>query len=231
MSWEIGDGKVCEMIRDRKTAAQADHNDYEPFQHFVASLRDFERVGLIEQLRIDPESQTGSRYNAFARWKTHPSAVAGSISTSQRRWLLLRLLAAKGDDGNQSYRPTPEDFAGLAGNAARIEQAGQWLGNQGFVQWSLLYGGGMGRILDKGHEALDHGLEMLTERMPMQSIDQSITVGTLNAGSGDLAIGSGATINKQVLADELTKLIRAVEEGPGDENEKKTAISEHGHCC
>lgn len=59
----------------------------------------------------------------------------------------------------------------------------------------------------------------------MQSIDQSINVGTLNAGSGDLAIGSGATINKQVLADELTKLIRAVEDGPGDENEKKTAIS------
>lgn len=59
----------------------------------------------------------------------------------------------------------------------------------------------------------------------MQNIDQSINVGTLNAGSGDLAIGPGAVINKRVLAEELGKLIRAVEDGPGDESEKRTVIS------
>jgi hypothetical protein len=226
MTWDQGDGKVCAMIRARRTGAQAVGNDYESFQRFVASLRDFERVGLVEQVRELQEHHTGHRYAAAASWKTHRSVLADSISTSQRRWLLLRLLAEKGEeDGSQSYRPTPEDFAGLAGDARRIEQAGQWLGNQGFVQWHQLYGGGMGRILDKGHDALDHGLEMLREKTPMQSIDQSINVGTLNAGSGDLAIGPGAAINKQVLANELTKLIRAIEAGPGDEGEKGTLIS------
>jgi hypothetical protein len=228
MSWDDGDGKVCAMIRDRRTAAQAEGSDFESFQRFVASLRDFERVGLLEGLTVHSENHTGHRYAAAARWKIHPSALADSISTSQRRWLLLRFFEARFNENDcQLYFPLPDEFAGVAGAAGRLAQACEWLQRQGFIRWQVMAGPerGCGQILDKGHEALDHGLEMLTERTPMQNIDQSINVGTLNAGSGDLAIGPGAVINKQVLAEELGKLIRAVEDGPGEESEKKSATS------
>ena len=228
MSWVNGDGKLCVMIRDRRIAVQAEGSDYESFQPLVASLRAFEAVGLLEQVQVRHESQTGRSYASVARWKIPSSVLVGSISTSLRRWLLLRFFAAKFDEDDcQFYFPLPDEFAGVAGPAGRITQACEWLQGQGFIRWQVMAGPerGCGQILEKGHEALDHGLEMLTERTPMQSIDQSINVGTLNAGSGDLAIGPGAAINKQVLADELTKLIRAVQDGPGDESEKKTAIS------
>jgi len=228
MIWQNGDGKVCKMIRDRRTGAQAEGEDFESFQRFVASLRDFERVGFVEQVSELQEHHTGRRYVATASWKTNPSILAGSISTSQRRWLLLRFFAAKfAEDDSQFYFPLPDEFSDLAGATGRITQVCEWLREKGFIAWQPMSAdvGGCGQILEKGHEALDHGLEMLTERTPMQSIDQSINVGTLNAGSGDLAIGPGAAINKQVLADELTKLISAVKDGPGDEGEKKTAIA------
>lgn len=228
MAWDQGDGKVCGLIRDRKTGSAVNGDDYESFQVLVSSLRAFEAVGLLEQVQVLDEHHTGHRYAAAASWKTHPSALAGSISTSQRRWLLLRFFAAKCEENESQFvSPSSDHFAGLAGPTSRIAQACDWLQGQRFIRWDVMAGPeqGCGQILDKGYEALDHGLQRLTERTPVQSIDQSINVGTLNAGSGDLAIGSGAAINKQVLADELTKLIRAVEDGPGDENEKRTLIS------
>lgn len=227
MSWENGDGKVCEMIRDRRVGAQAEGSDYESFQSLVASLRAFEAVELLEQVQVDHESRTGRGDASAARWKIHPAAAAGSITTSQRRWLLLRFFAAKFDEDDcQFYIPQQDEFVGVAGPAGRIAHACEWLQGQGFIRWQgmVVPEGGCGQILDKGHEALEHGLDRLTERTPMQSIDQSINLGTLNAGSGDIAIGSGATINNQVLADELTKLIRAIENAPGDESEKRTLI-------
>lgn len=232
MDWDQGDGRLCSLICDGKTISTVQGDDYRAFQELAASLRAFESVGLIEALDIKSENHTGHRYPARAGWRIPPGVTAGQMTIAQRRWLLLRFFAAKFEqDANQLYAPTQDAFAGLAGSNARIEQAGTWLEQHGFIMWqSMLSEGGYGRILEKGHEALDHGLAMLTERQGavMQHIDQrnqSINVGTLNAGDGDLVIGQNATINKQVLAEELGNLIRAIQQGPGDAEEKRTLIS------
>lgn len=219
MSWKDGDGKVCEMIRDRRTGAQADGNDYESFQRFVASLRDFERAGFIEQVSELQEHQTGRRYAAAAVWKTNPSILAGSISTSQRRWLLLRFFAAKYEENDsQFYFPSPQEFADLAGPVGRITQACEWLKEQGFIRWQPMFGpeGGCGQILDKGYEALEGGLEFVggTGAGTAPGSDQrnlSVNVGQLHIGSGDIAIGPGATIVKDAQSDKSGKQPRTIE--------------------
>lgn len=233
MDWDQGDGRLCSLICDGKTISTVQGGDYRAFQELAASLRAFESVGLIEALHTEPESHTGHRYTATAGWRIPPAVAVCQISIAQRRWLLLRFFAAKFEEGahHQLHAPTQDAFAGLAGPNARIEQAGTWLAQHGFIMWqTFLSDGGVGQILEKGHEALDHGLSMLTERQGavMQHIDQrnlSINVGTLNAGAGDIALGQNATINKQVLAEELGNLIRAIQQGPGDAEEKRTLIS------
>ncbi|WP_156480690.1 hypothetical protein [Thauera humireducens] len=223
MAWDQGDGKVCGLIRDRKTGSAVKGDDYESFQVLVSSLRAFEAVGLLEQVKVLDEHHTGHRYAAAAVWKIHPSVFAGSISTSQRRWLLLRFFAAKYDeDDSRFYVPSPQEFADLMGPVGRITQVCDWLKEQGFIRWQPMFGpeGGCGQILDKGYEALEGGLEFVggTGAVTAKGSDQrnlSINVGQLHVGSGDLAIGPGATIIKDAQSDKSGKPPRTIEVGQG----------------
>jgi len=232
MSWEEGDGKLCQMISNGRIAAGAEGDDYKSFQGLAESLRAFQSVGLIENLVTEPEHCTGHGYIAMARWRIPPEVMNGKITSGQRRWLLLRFFAeCDEEDEGQLFAPDQDTFARLAGTTSKIGKAGCWLRENGFIHWEeFLSDSGAGWILDKGYEALDHGLDMLSERrMPIMNVvdqrNQSVNVGTLNAGAGDLAIGHNATINKQVLAEELAKLFEAIKQAPGDEVEKRTLLT------
>lgn len=234
MSWEEGDGKLCRLIREGRFACTCeDATKLASFQKLAASIRAFEAVGLVSNVGEHRESQTGHNYIDVVKWRNIPTVTTCDITSAQRRWLLLRYFKnVASNNASRLLSPDEDTFAGIAGTCDRIEHAGNWLRDREFIHWmTFLSSGGAGRILDKGYEALDHGLDMLSEgRMPIMNVvdqrNQSVNVRTLNAGAGDLAIGHNATINKQVLAEELAKLFEAIKQAPGDEVEKRTLLKQ-----
>lgn len=228
MTWETIDKTVCEFIKAGRTMASADNSGFPVFQEIAAAIDAFQGAGFLENVKVDRESRTGNRHISFVSW-TVALAVAAGITSKQRRWLLLRYFAAKAADGHSSamYSPTPEDFAGLAGNQDRIDQACKWLQEKGCILWATsLSPGGSGSIQECGFEALENGIESLGEGTSamVQNIDQSTTIGTLNTGGGDVAVGANATINKQMLTDELIKLVEAIKASNSPEGEKRSVL-------
>lgn len=232
MSWETCELRLCEHIHDRKGIAAAEGGDYEAFQGFVAAVHAFCEQGIVEDVLPRTENSTGRRYVAKISWKVPASIVATGLSIKQRRWIVLRFFAVKcRERQHELFMPTEDQFAGVAGNQSDIRRACEWLKERDLIRWSpSMNGAGTGEILDAGYEALEHGTAALSSTNvapPVQHIDQrnqSINIGALNSTGGDVAIGPGAAINKEVLADELQKLITAIQQGPGSEDDKRTAL-------
>lgn len=229
MTWETDEQRLCHLIRAGTTSASAASDNHEEFQGFAAVVDAFCAVEILEGAKPHRESYSGRRNIVLVSW-TIPAAIAqNGISAAQRRWLLLRYFAAKFRVAPSNlFQPEEELFAGLAGNQSRIEQACIWLKDRGFLMWTPMYGGGVGRITDAGEEALERGLTDLGSnnggQPTVQNYDNSVNIGTVNSTGGDVAIGPGAAINKEVLADELQKLITAIQQGPGSEADKRTAL-------
>jgi hypothetical protein len=232
MFWTKRDHLVCKLISEGRSGFQAPDKELDDYRGFFAALLGFEKVGIVTNVDPHHENYTGKRFISAVTWSTPPSMVDG-VNPPQRRWLILRFLAAmEKENHNELFSPEEGQFYGLAGPLHDIERACQWLSEEGFIKWTpSLHGGGVACITDKGHEALEHGLEMLAGKVRltpaiMQHVDQSVNFGTFNAGQGDIAIGPGASINKQVLADEVSKLIQAIQQGKGDSKEKQGAIAQ-----
>tara|TARA_R110001583_G_scaffold83750_1_gene220909 strand:- start:1875 stop:2642 length:768 start_codon:yes stop_codon:yes gene_type:complete len=232
MFWTKRDQLVCKLISDGKSGFQAPDKELDEYRGFFAALLEFEKVGIITGVDTQKENHTGKRYISAVTWTTPPSMIDG-VKTPQRRWMILRFLAAmEKENHNELFSPDSGQFFGLAGSAHEIERACQWLSEEGFIKWSpYLEGGGVAHITDKGHEALEHGLEMLDGKARLvppltQHVDQSVNFGTFHAGQGDIAIGPGASINKKVLADEVGKLIQAIQQGKGSPEQKQGAIAQ-----
>lgn len=228
MSWEKNEQTLCRLIHDRISAASAQDEKFEEFQGFVKVVKAFERAGLIESLRLLPETITGRNYVHHASWKI----PASDVTTVQRQWLILRFFGTKArENESQHFQPSVDTFAGLAGSQSEINRACDHLKKSSYIEWTPGYGCGIGMITDLGVEASEHGIEALRTPPPSAAIppivihqndnrNQSISVGSVNSGGGDVALGHHATINKEVLTEELSKLILAIQQAPGTKEEK-----------
>src|SRR5574338_406462 len=229
MTWKDNEGRLCQMLADHRTAASAQDGDYKAFQGFAAAVKAFQLVGLLLDVNDRHESCTGHNYISVIQWKVSPAIAATGLTTAQARWLVLRFLSVKfREKENEFFRPTPDDFANLIAPQARISRIGEWLEERGLVQWQSMYGGGAGRIRDAGEEALERGLESLTEYQenPAENhVDQHVSIGSVTMHGGQLAVGPNAEVNVGMLTEQLSKLLQAIQSGAATSVEKEEAAS------
>lgn len=227
----MGDGKLCKLISEGNNIATANEQELDDFQHLVASAQAFENASLIRNLRGESPGFDRSKVS-IVTWDMDAD-LAFSPKPTNRRWLILRFLAAKArwDKSSQAFALRDVDFSGLAGTQADIDKACQWLADRGLISWvPLVTGqGGAAWIEDAGHDAIEAGPGALStfDKQPQinHHVDNSNHVysGTFNT-TGDAAIGANATLNKQVLADEVAKLIQAIKEADTTDAEKADAL-------
>ncbi|MPN22640.1 hypothetical protein SDC9_170023 [bioreactor metagenome] len=158
MSWEDEDGKLCRLIREGRTDCGSEESrDLPHFQNLVASIRAFEGVGLVSNVREHREGETGHSYVDVVQWDNIPSVVSCAITQSQKQWLLLRFFKEHtGRNTAQRFAPDEEVFGGLAGNRDGIWYCCCHLAELGLIDWKTSgppYGGG--RILEDGIKALE----------------------------------------------------------------------------